>query len=102
MAQDGWADAISDRAAETLTKPTWEALFGKDRLKVNCAVIADLAKGLLDGSKRLHGFVGWACEHGVALFLSEPGVLVRVAAREIGRRVPLGPVDQAGAHAPCR
>jgi hypothetical protein len=85
----GWADAVAERAAEYVTKATWNRLF---QSRVNhCKALARLAKAILYGRDRLHQWVGTF----VAWILSLIGIgaVAREFAGELASNIPIPMLD---------
>jgi hypothetical protein len=88
---DGWPEAVASQAQKCITDKTWNRLFGKRR-QVDCKVLADMAKSLLDGKKALHDFVGSVASR-VAGWLGAQGV-ERAVVNELAQRIPIPVIDQ--------
>jgi hypothetical protein len=91
MGAKGWEDAVAGRISDFLTPMTFDRLFHRRRAR-DCKFLADLAKDLLEGKKKLHevvgGVAGWAASRLGA------GPIQRIVARELVERIPIPFVDQ--------
>ena len=89
-----WQETVADRAADCLKPSTFDRLFNRPDRGV-CAILARLAKAVLDGKKKLHkligGLAGWAMRQA-----GKEG-LARTAAKELAERIPIPVVDQKAA-----
>lgn len=88
---DGWEGAVGDRVASCLTESTRKRLFG-GRRHDNCSGLANLAKAILEGKKRLHQGVGQIAGWLASKVGAEP--LEQTVARELAKRIPIPVVDE--------
>jgi hypothetical protein len=54
---DGWEKTVAGRITDCLTPRTWNRLF-RGRRRRDCKFLADLAKVILDGKRKLHEIIG--------------------------------------------
>jgi len=97
---DGWEKTVAGRITDCLTPRTWNRLF-RGRRRRDCKFLADLAKVILDGKRKLHEIIGriggWIAgklgaeplEHTVARDLREldPQIVVYAAMARSWKRV---------------
>lgn len=87
---DGWEGAVSDRVSSCLTEHTRKRLFGRRRHD-NCSGLANLAKAILEGKKRLHQGLGLIAGWLASKVGAEP--LEQTVARELAQRIPIPVLD---------
>jgi hypothetical protein len=85
---DGWQEAVADRATNYVTEMTWQQLFRKRRRR-RCRILAELASAVLAGKKKLHDLVGSFASWLVS-FISGDRV-VQAFVRELASNIPLPP-----------
>jgi len=89
-----WQEAVTDQALNCITPKTWDRLFSGHRQQ-ECKILADMAKGILEGKKALHDFIG-AIAGRIAGWLGGDAV-ERAVARELAKRIPIPGIDQKAA-----
>ncbi|MGH3942526.1 MAG: hypothetical protein ACRDTG_28670 [Pseudonocardiaceae bacterium] len=94
VATSSWQEAVTEQALGCITDKTWERLFDGHRQQ-ECKILADMAKGVLDGKKALHDLIGSVASR-VASWLGG-GSVEQAVARELARRIPIPVVDQKAA-----
>jgi hypothetical protein len=87
---EGWQETVADHAADCIHPKTWNRLF-RGRRRRDCRALADLAKAILEGKKKLHQLIGAVG----AWFAREFGgdALEEAVARELSQRIHIPVVD---------
>jgi hypothetical protein len=91
VVDDGWEQAVADRATEYVTAETWQKVFAPRGRRRRCTVLAKIAQAVLAGKKKLHSLVG-----SFAAWLADVVGLrdraVQAFVRELASNIPL-PID---------
>jgi len=86
----GWKEAVADRVTNCLTESTRKRLFSRRR-DDNCSALANMAKLILAGKKRLHEGDGKVGGWLASKLGAEP--LEETVARELAKQIPIPEVD---------
>jgi hypothetical protein len=92
IGMDGWQRAVSSRVADCLTDATFRRLFRGRRRRGDCKSLADLAKAILSGKKKLHEIIGGVSGWIAGQFGAEP--IERTVTRELAKRIRIPVVDE--------
>jgi hypothetical protein len=88
---EGWKETVASRAADCLTEKTWNRVL-RGRRREDCKFIANVAKAVLDGKKKLHEIIG--SFGGWVTWQIGGNPLARAVAKELTQRIPIPPIDE--------
>ena len=90
VGMDGWEKAVAARVADCLDSFTIWRL--KRRRRANCRLLADLAKMILEGKKKLHEIIGGTASQIVSMLGANR--IERTVVMELARRIRIPVVDE--------